>query len=457
MKNNIPCEIIRELFPSYIEGLTSEKVNEYVEEHVEECDECRKVLAVMREPVENDNAYSADNNEEKKEIDFLKKTRRGYNKKIIISIFALAAVLISVFCARVFFVGKTVGAEFINYNLSVVKNAIVFEGTTYDSKIGVKNVEFEQDGDTVKINVKSVRKSFIYSDFFQESFEADEDIKKVIINDRIVWANGAEISTITDELFKVRNEYIGDHSADGEILRVFQLQRKYGDYEVELKTKEQPYELKVKFLTVNLGMHKKNMDDYLKKYAYIMLAEIKNMDIMTFEYELDESNMKNVTVTKEEASQYFDKDIKEAGEKIEVLQELIEKTGLEKMKLATGEENETDDDVIRINILNLSDKPIYGFGISKYNGDDITSSGGMVNADGSAISKNEITTFEVSKSEFDVLEWDDLQGAKISVAVTDKNNKEHDAGAIELDSVKDKVLTVIIKSDNDGNYYMEKE
>ena len=31
------CEVIRDLFPSYIDGLTSEESNELIEEHLEEC------------------------------------------------------------------------------------------------------------------------------------------------------------------------------------------------------------------------------------------------------------------------------------------------------------------------------------------------------------------------------------------------------------------------------------
>ena len=42
------CEIIRDLFPSYIDGLTSEESNEAVEEHLEKCKECRDYLEAMK-------------------------------------------------------------------------------------------------------------------------------------------------------------------------------------------------------------------------------------------------------------------------------------------------------------------------------------------------------------------------------------------------------------------------
>lgn len=46
----IDCEIIRDLLPLYVEGIASEKSKEAVEEHLEECGECRKAYEKMREP-----------------------------------------------------------------------------------------------------------------------------------------------------------------------------------------------------------------------------------------------------------------------------------------------------------------------------------------------------------------------------------------------------------------------
>ena len=42
------CEIIRDLLPSYIDGLTSQESNRLVEEHLESCAECREYLKEMQ-------------------------------------------------------------------------------------------------------------------------------------------------------------------------------------------------------------------------------------------------------------------------------------------------------------------------------------------------------------------------------------------------------------------------
>ncbi len=42
------CEIIRDLFPSYIDGLTSEQSNEEIQKHLETCPACKSILNEMK-------------------------------------------------------------------------------------------------------------------------------------------------------------------------------------------------------------------------------------------------------------------------------------------------------------------------------------------------------------------------------------------------------------------------
>lgn len=48
MKINLPCEIVRDLLPSYIDELTSEMSTEVVEEHLKECENCKNILGEMQ-------------------------------------------------------------------------------------------------------------------------------------------------------------------------------------------------------------------------------------------------------------------------------------------------------------------------------------------------------------------------------------------------------------------------
>lgn len=49
------CEIIRDLLPTYIDGLTSDESNKEIHEHMENCEDCRKALEQMKREVMGEN------------------------------------------------------------------------------------------------------------------------------------------------------------------------------------------------------------------------------------------------------------------------------------------------------------------------------------------------------------------------------------------------------------------
>ena len=51
MKNDLTCEVVQDLLPSYVDGLTSDVSNQAVEQHLKTCENCRKLYREMSEPV----------------------------------------------------------------------------------------------------------------------------------------------------------------------------------------------------------------------------------------------------------------------------------------------------------------------------------------------------------------------------------------------------------------------
>lgn len=47
MKNDTRCSLVQDLLPGYIDGVTREKSSEFVQEHLRECDACRRVYDAM--------------------------------------------------------------------------------------------------------------------------------------------------------------------------------------------------------------------------------------------------------------------------------------------------------------------------------------------------------------------------------------------------------------------------
>ncbi|MBR5357339.1 MAG: zf-HC2 domain-containing protein [Lachnospiraceae bacterium] len=67
----LSCETIKDLLPSYIDGLLSESVKAEVEIHLEACEECRAYLEELKEKSNNER-----DKEESKEDSFVKKAKK---------------------------------------------------------------------------------------------------------------------------------------------------------------------------------------------------------------------------------------------------------------------------------------------------------------------------------------------------------------------------------------------
>lgn len=48
----LDCDVIKDLMPLYVENMVSKKSCALVEEHIKECEECKKMIKVMKEPEE---------------------------------------------------------------------------------------------------------------------------------------------------------------------------------------------------------------------------------------------------------------------------------------------------------------------------------------------------------------------------------------------------------------------
>lgn len=81
------CKIVRDLLPNYIEKLTDEVTNEFIEEHILKCEECRKVLHDMNGEVEIEE-FNQD-----EEIKYLK--RLNTKVKMIIATISLIVIIIA--------------------------------------------------------------------------------------------------------------------------------------------------------------------------------------------------------------------------------------------------------------------------------------------------------------------------------------------------------------------------
>ena len=52
MKEIRNCKIVQDLLPNYIDGLTNEETNVFIENHLKECSECKKTFENMKQELD---------------------------------------------------------------------------------------------------------------------------------------------------------------------------------------------------------------------------------------------------------------------------------------------------------------------------------------------------------------------------------------------------------------------
>ena len=87
------CEIIRDLLPLYIDGLTSKESNQEIEKHLKNCEECQKYYQEMTGDIDN---FSVITNEDVNLIKKIKKKNRKKALGIFVGAFVLSGVLMGV-------------------------------------------------------------------------------------------------------------------------------------------------------------------------------------------------------------------------------------------------------------------------------------------------------------------------------------------------------------------------
>ena len=92
----LPCKVIIDLLPNYIDGLTSDETNAIVAEHLQSCPECKGAYeAMMRTDL--DIALSETTSDDEKKVRYLKKIKSRHRKTMVSVVLGLLAVFIAAY------------------------------------------------------------------------------------------------------------------------------------------------------------------------------------------------------------------------------------------------------------------------------------------------------------------------------------------------------------------------
>lgn len=362
MKNNLTCELVEDLMPSYIDSLTSEVTNKAVREHLSQCEKCKAKLDTMSEPCSEDKIQ-----QEKKEIDFLKKARKRNIKVIITSFISVVLIISIVVCTLPYMIRYTADDSMINYNVTVDGDKINIKAAAVrQSGAKITDILYDiSDNGTLDISFEFREKTmFDQNEIFNLDLTAN--IKSIVCQGKFLWEDGEYISPITSAVYKYRTPYIGDMSHNQKITMALGAYEYLGSFSNALYTKAEPYGWEIIITDPIMPVTEKEKKELMTNYSYVLLGVIGNLSYVTFTYDVFNSDgedfEKSITVTKEEASEFFGEDIKKCSEDINNLQYLMEKTGLSDMPYIDAEDTETFETEIkeeaRIKLFNASDAKI---------------------------------------------------------------------------------------------------
>ena len=274
MKNDLSCGVVRDLLPSYVESLLGEDSREAVERHLKTCPACRAQMEAMASPSEAAKAA-----ESAKEVDFLRRVKKGTVKKVALAVVCTAAVLLGGAALKLFVIGTPLQPNGLAVIAEVQPgyNSLYVSVSSTASGNAFHGWKVEVEDGVASIYARDVLVSSLYSSGHGEVSVPLEGVREVWLggtSGRLLWQEGLVISQKTLDLLEAKTPYCGDAPALGNIAGLLQFEAGFGPYAMSLKTSERPYTWTLEFQDSKGSREWRAMPYYL----YQMLALVENLD-----------------------------------------------------------------------------------------------------------------------------------------------------------------------------------
>ena len=311
MKNipELPCAIVEDLLPAYVEGLTSEETTAAVEAHLASCPAC----AAKRAAMGTEEGPSPEEAEETaREVDYLKKVRRRGRRRVAAAILCTVLVLLLGFAAKIFVIGEPLGPtgvtvaaqrmdDILRVKVSSAVSGNAFRGWTVENRDGV-----------VSITARSVLVSPLFRDGTGTVEVPLEGVTEIWLGEagegRMIWQEDTGISADAWALYQAQTPYVGNNSAVGRVLAAVDTwYGPYIEYTISLQTDQEPYGLTIHFDDITAHMSKDSVirvtDQRMYTLAPTLLALIGNLERVQWTCALSDGTYHTQAVTLEEVDE----------------------------------------------------------------------------------------------------------------------------------------------------------
>lgn len=298
MKNDLTCGVVRDLLPSYVEGLTSQETNTAVECHLADCPDCTRLRADLA-------GETPPPPEEVKEVDYLKKVKRRGRRRVVAAVAVTVLVLALGIAAKLFLIGSPANWDtWENYNFTARTNVpnqldiSFYPDELPDTAYCHWNVTNENG--IVRVSARKVLPSIFHDTSKHWEHVSLSGVREVWVANQLVWQGGVVISPQMDRVYQTKTPYVGNASAVGQVVSAGRFDW-LGDYTIELQTSAQPYRLTLNFSDPQSSQAFHPQDLYQDMAA--ALAVIGNLDEIECAFQDEDSQPWSYVLTVEELNQ----------------------------------------------------------------------------------------------------------------------------------------------------------
>ena len=292
MKNipELPCAIVEDLLPAYVEGLTSEESRAAVEAHLTSCPACAAKRAAMG--AEEEGPSPEESAEAAREVDYLKAVRRKGRRRVWLAVLGTLLVLTAAFAAKIFVIGKPLDPSGVGVSFQREDDVLRVDIASMGSGNAFWGWKAENQDGVVSITGRSVLVSPLFRDGSGTVEVPLEGVTEIWLGQagegRLVWQEDTEISPDAWALYQAQTPYVGDNSAVGRVLAA--VDTWYGppivDYTISLQTSSEPYGLTIHFdsVTAYIPGAADTINERMRILAPVLLALVGNLGEVRWTY-----------------------------------------------------------------------------------------------------------------------------------------------------------------------------
>ena len=320
MKNDLTCAVVRDLLPSYVEGLTSEETNRAVERHLSACPDCMAQKNAMAAPAE-----PAETAEQSREVDYLKTVKRKSGRRVVLAIACTLAVILAGAALKLFVIGEPASREGMSWSMRCDETAMDLRVYSTWSGVAYCRWDLENSDGIVRLTATQVLPSLLYDSADHRERIPLEGVREVWIADQLIWQDGVAISSGTMDLYAAKTPYVGDMPALNRVANALNIQSRCGSYLNSLKTAQEPYGWTLEFSDVYTEKQAAWLDETMEHdLAPLMLALVDNLGEVSWTYRTQDGALQTRTVTLPQISEALPRPVKDYAASPAQLQQLCD-------------------------------------------------------------------------------------------------------------------------------------